>query len=121
MTYDEHQPDPTKTYYYAFRAVDNAGNSSSLVGDSGTTVLGVSTQATATPKAGGSTTIVLPKETAQGQVLPESTEASQQAGEVTEESKGAVESAKNKNRSTLLILAGVGFIGYLLYRKTRKS
>jgi hypothetical protein len=37
MTYDEHQPDPNKTYYYALRAIDKAGNSSSLVGDAGTT------------------------------------------------------------------------------------
>ena len=51
MTYDEHQPDPTKTYYYALRALDHAGNSSSLVGDGGTTT---STTGSTTPASGGS-------------------------------------------------------------------
>lgn len=120
MTYEDHGLDPNKTYYYAIRALDKAGNSSGLVGDAGTTVLGTSTQATTTPRT-SSKVVSLPKEEA-GQVLPESTEASKEA---VEEPKGAlggvVEFAKNRTKLTVLILAGVGFLGYLLYRKTRKS
>jgi hypothetical protein len=122
MTYDDHTPDSSKTYYYALRALDRAGNSSSLVGDAGTTVLGTSTQTTTAP--GTSSTVVnLPKET-QGEVLPESTEALNKEA-VTQESKGAVgkvvEFAKNRTKLTVLILAGLGLAGYLLYRKVRKG
>jgi hypothetical protein len=40
MTYDDHfTPDATKTYFYLIRALDHAGNSSSLVGEGGETVI----------------------------------------------------------------------------------
>jgi len=66
MSWDDNGLDPNKEYYYNIRALDKAGNSSSLVGDSGTTttVLGAST----TPISGGVVT-VLPKEKASGSVL----------------------------------------------------
>lgn len=120
MTYDEHQPDSSKTYYYALRALDKAGNSSSLVGDAGTTVLGTSTQATATPGT-SSKVVSLPKEEV-GQVLPESTGIPEEASEAP---RGVVNQvvqfAKNRTKLTVLILAGLGLAGYLLYRKARKS
>lgn len=120
MTYDDHTPDPAKTYYYALRALDKAGNSSSLVGDAGITVLGTSTQATVAPETSPSV-INLPDEKVQGEVLPESTEVPE---EVVEE-QGAVEKvlelAKNKTKLTVLIIAGIGLLGYLLYRRIRKS
>jgi hypothetical protein len=120
MTYDDHTPDSSKTYYYALRALDRAGNSSSLVGDAGTTVLGTSTQATTKP---GSTAkvVTLPKEETVGEVLPQSTEEPI----ATQAPKNAVEKvaefAKNRTKLTVLILAAIGFAGYLLYRKARKS
>lgn len=121
MTYDDHTPDSSKTYYYALRALDKAGNSSSLVGDAGTTVLGTSTQATVAPGT-SSKVVSLPREEVQGQVLPESTIAPE---EVSEGSKGVigevVQFAKDRTKLTVLILAGLGLAGYLLYRKARKS
>lgn len=121
MTYDEHPPDPNKTFFYALRALDKAGNSSSLVGDAGTTVLGTSTQATAVPGT-SSKVVSLPKEETQGEVLPESTVAPE---EVSEEPKGVigevVQFAKNRTKLTVLIIAAIGLAGYLLYRKARKS
>lgn len=66
MTYeDDFAPDAGKTYFYAIRALDHAGNSSSLVGDQGTTtqVLGASS----TPTSGKVT--VLPKEKGTGSIL----------------------------------------------------
>jgi predicted phage tail protein len=66
MTYEDHfTPDAGKTYFYVIRALDHAGNSSSLAGDAGETtqVLGTS----ATPASGKVT--VLPKEKGTGSVL----------------------------------------------------
>lgn len=64
MTYDDNfTPDANKTYFYAIRALDHAGNSSSLVGDSGTIASSTSSTsggvlgATTTPK---STIVVTP-------------------------------------------------------------
>lgn len=69
MTYDEHTPDPNKTYFYALRAIDKVGNSSSLVGDGSTTT--TTTTVTQTqPQNGVSEVRQLPKE-ATGQVLGE--------------------------------------------------
>jgi hypothetical protein len=73
MTYDDFfAPDPSKTYFYLIRALDHAGNSSSLAGDGGSTtyiqvqVLGSS----ATPAAKKTTTtVVLPKEKVTGTIL----------------------------------------------------
>lgn len=71
MTYDDHTPDPNKTYYYAIRALDKAGNSSSLVGDAGTTVTGT-VQGTSTASSGTEGKVsTLHKE---GEVLSKATE-----------------------------------------------
>ena len=62
-------PDNTKTYYYSLRAVDKAGNSSSLVGDGSATITTtIATQAQS--ENGVSEVRQLPKET-NGQVLGE--------------------------------------------------
>jgi len=69
MTYDEHTPDPNKTYFYALRAIDKVGNSSSLVGDGSTTT--TTTTVTQTqPQNGVGEVKSFPKE-ATGQVLGE--------------------------------------------------
>lgn len=70
MTYDDHfTPNAGKDYYYDIRAIDKAGNSSSLAGDgTGTTyveVLGESTSPT--PSSG--TVINISKEKATGSIL----------------------------------------------------
>ena len=69
MTYTTDIPDNTKTYYYSLRAVDKAGNSSSLVGDGSATITTtIATQAQS--ENGVSEVRQLPKET-NGQVLGE--------------------------------------------------
>lgn len=66
MTYEDHSvPLPGKTFYYNLRAIDKAGNSSSLVGDGGGTVTVVTTP---TPGASGEVTI-LPIEEQKGSIL----------------------------------------------------
>jgi hypothetical protein len=118
MTYDDHTPDGNKTYYYALRALDRAGNSSSLVGDVGTTT---TTTVSASPAASGSVSgtstgevKVLP---AEGEVLPAETTQPASAGMVQK----AADLAKNKTKLMVLILAGIVLTGYLLYRKLRKG
>ncbi|OGM55051.1 hypothetical protein A2985_01105 [Candidatus Woesebacteria bacterium RIFCSPLOWO2_01_FULL_43_11] len=73
MTHDDHySPDGNKTHYYNIRALDQAGNSSSLVGDGSTTTIVTST--TPTLSATGGTVQTLPKEEdqkAEGSVLSE--------------------------------------------------
>lgn len=70
--------DPTKDYYYVVRAVDKAGNTSSLIGDAElAAVLGISTTGTISQSSGSvpeGSVVTLPKEEPEGQVLEESTE-----------------------------------------------
>lgn len=123
MTYENHGLDPNKTYYYAIRALDKAGNSSGLVGDAGTITTTISTTPSASGSvlgASGSKVVVLPKE--KGEVLPAETETPQ---ETTQPSVGIVQKTadfvKNKTKLTVVILTGIGLLGYLLYRKLRKQ
>lgn len=70
MTYDDNfTPDANKTYFYAIRALDHAGNSSSLVGDGSTSVITI----TPSPVPGGGKVTILPKEG--GSVLGTSTKS----------------------------------------------
>ncbi len=71
MTYEDHSvPLAGKTFYYNLRAIDKAGNSSSLVGDGGETITVVITP---TPGVSGEQ-LILPTKEAAGSVL--GTEAS---------------------------------------------
>lgn len=118
MTFDDHfAPDAGKNYLYLIRAIDKAGNSSSLVGDGGGTVT-----VTTTPKPGtaGEKVTVLPAE-GQGEVLPAGTQAPQPTTAPQGVVQKAAQFAKNRTKLTVLILAGIGLVGYLLYRKLRKS
>lgn len=126
MTYDDNfSPDANKTYFYAIRALDHAGNSSSLVGDGGTTTT------SATPKAGvlGASTksagkvTSLPKE---GSVL--GTEASPTATPVsapdqTEQSGnvGATNWVMTHKKISLAILLILIAIGYGFYQFSKKN
>lgn len=68
MTYGDHVPDQNKTYYYAIRAIDKAGNSSSLVGDGSTSTIIVDEE----PSQTGSDSVTqLPREATGGQILGE--------------------------------------------------
>lgn len=64
MTYEDHfGADFSKTYYYILRAVDKAGNSSEIVGDTVT----ITTQVPPSPESGQVT--IFPKEAGQGSIL----------------------------------------------------
>jgi hypothetical protein len=61
MTYEDHfAPDSSRNYFYAIRALDHAGNSSSLAGDGSTTETTVVVQGTPRPASGSVT--ILPSE-----------------------------------------------------------
>lgn len=118
MTYDEHQPDPNKTYYYAIRAIDKAGNSSSLVGDSGTTVTTTTTTAT-TPSVGSTSTNVgqLPQED-DGSVL--GSEASPTGSPETTDTTTPA-SKKSINKTTLGVVLAIGILAFFLFRSFKKG
>ena len=113
---------PDKEYYYIVRALDKAGNSSSLVGDSQTTYQQVAPSTA--PSVAGTSVVQVPGEPA-GEVLKDSTEQAvapaQEAGPV----KAAVDAAvgKIKSNRTLGMLAigafGLGLISYFLFRRRR--
>lgn len=123
MTYDDNfAPDSSKTYYYAIRALDHAGNSSSLVGDGGTTT-------SATPIAGvlGATTkstskvTSLPKE---GSVL--GTEATPTATPVSSSDQtgqsgntGASNWIKTHKKISLGLAFGLIVVSYIVSKKRR--
>jgi hypothetical protein len=67
MSWDDNGLDANKDYFYMIRALDKAGNSSSLVGDAGITTTTQVLGATAAPVAKKVT--ILPKEKATGSVL----------------------------------------------------
>ena len=113
---------PDKEYYYIVRALDKAGNSSSLIGDSQTTYQQVAPSTA--PSVAGTSVVQVPGEPA-GEVLKDSTEQAvapaQEAGPV----KAAVDAAvsKIKSNKTLGMLAigafGLGLISYFLFRRRR--
>ena len=87
----------SRNYYYALRAIDNAGNASSVVGDSeitATTVLGASVTATPTP-----TTMGLPLAKVSPQTTPATEEGQILGGETSkaaEQKPGLVQTLNNK-------------------------
>lgn len=94
MTYDDSfTPDPNKNYFYALRALDKAGNSSSLAGDGSTTSTSSTTTSTPGPVGSvlgsNSTKVVqLPKE---GKVLGEEASPSPEAQSVETAKTGVVD------------------------------
>jgi len=119
MTYDDHySPDGNKTHYYDIRAIDQAGNSSSLVGDGSTTT----TTSTPTPAAGGGTVQVLPSEQGVGgSVLSKETSPS---AEPTTEPLGTVQAKATSSGLSRNRIVGIGalavLLGLLVYFFTRK-
>jgi len=117
MSWDDNGVSSDKTYYYIIRALDKAGNSSGLVGDSQTTtVLG-----TTAPSAGQAGQVqVLPKEKAVGgEVLPQSsTGEAEKAG--TAEGLGEAGSKVGKVLTGAAILAVLaGGIWYFVSKRKR--
>lgn len=123
MSWDDAGLDPNKTYYYIIRALDKAGNSSSLVGDAGT-VLGTTTVTTAASTGTGQgtegTVRALPQEEAQGEVLQEATEAPTETPQTLREAAGeAVDTIKASRTLTGIALAAflIGLAWYFLSRR----
>lgn len=120
LTYIDHfSPDASLNYFYAIRAVDRAGNSSSLTGDGSTNI--VTIYPSASPGTSGTVTR-LPKE-GSGSVLgtengPSSTPQSTAAS--TENSIGSRLTSSSKVK---WVLAGIGIIvlGIGIYFYFRKK
>lgn len=124
MSYDDSfAPDAGKTYYYAIRALDHAGNSSSLVGDAGTV------QGTPGPAVAGASTTrgtfgrvtILPEE-GQGEVLPAAT-VSPAPTETPVSEAGASAGILGGLSPAKKLALGLGVLallalGYYLYKKS---
>jgi len=120
---------PGKEYYFAIRAIDKAGNASSVVSDPETqvtagAVLGTSVSATPTSEV----VKLLPKEKKTGEVLGEekTEEATPSPTQAPQEEKGgvlgqAVKFAKDRTKLTVGIVAVLILAGYLGLRKFRSG
>jgi len=110
--------DPNKNYYYAIRALDKAGNASSLVADNV-----VTTYITPSPSIGSVNR--LPKEEpTPGEVLGQGDNLQEE--QITPPQnvvQKVVQFAKDRTKITVGILAGIGIIIYAIYRylRTRKK
>ena len=131
MTYnDSYSPDPTKNYFYAIRAIDHAGNSSSLSGDSGTTT---GTAGSGTPVPGGSSGSGISVPGSQGtggSVLgTEATPSPSSDSSPTSTTEEATQSANTglwnwimtHKKISLGVPAILLFLGYFGYRFTKKG
>lgn len=118
-----------KDYFYVIRAVDKAGNTSGLVGDSElAAVLGISTttvSATSTPTTGSSAVVAVPKDEPQGEVLEESTEIpTEQVVNMDKELENGIAKTVVKRISQSWILTAAiivafiaGFTSYFISRR----
>ena len=121
MTYSVNIPDTTKTYYYSIRAVDKAGNTSSLVGDGSTTTSSTVTQTPAQNTSSAVTT--LPKEgtSSNGQVLGD--EESIVDATTPEPADTLIEKIGEKLPSNKSFYIGLGLVvlAVILYRYFKRS
>jgi hypothetical protein len=123
MTYEDNfTPDASKVYYYAIRALDRAGNSSSLVGDAGETTQVLGTSATPTPE---SEVTSLPEEKATGSILgseatptPSAVATNEGAVAATAGALGWILTHKKISGVVGLVLLA---IAYYLYRAKKNS
>ena len=113
--------DPNKDYYYAIRALDKAGNASSLVADNV-----VTTYITPSPSIGGSVNQLPEEPEPTGEVLGQGDNLQENQG-MEAPSQNVVEKvvqfAKDRTKITVGIVAGIGIIIYAIYRylRTRKK
>jgi hypothetical protein len=110
--------DPNKNYYYAIRALDKAGNASSLVSDNV-----VTTYITPSPSIGGSVNQLPKEEPTPGEVLGQGDNLQENQG-IEAPSQNVVQKvvqfAKDRTKITVGILAGLGIIIYAIYGYLRK-
>lgn len=125
MTYEDiFAVDFSKTYFYDLRAIDYAGNSSSLVGDGSTT--STTTVTTATPKAGNGKVTQLPKEGTGGSILGSETGATpspateaDSTASATNTNPGIIKWILTHKKISLGIVFGLIIVSYFIFRKTR--
>lgn len=132
MTYnDNFSPDPNKTYFYDLRAIDKAGNSSSLVGDGETTTVYVTPTPGAAGTSGGGTTgsvTQLPAQEGQGgsvlgaEVTP-TPEAmmSEETPEVMSQSVSPLTWVMTHKKISLGVLAVLAVAGYFFFFRKRSN
>jgi len=120
MTHTVNVPDASKTYYYVIRALDKAGNSSSLVGDGGTSSTStVVTQNQPQTATNGKVTS-LPKE---GQILGEETDVTEEQTSVQNEGEKTVFdkiSSRIPYNKSLYIGGGLLILAVVLYLRFKK-
>jgi hypothetical protein len=125
IEWDNGSLDANKEYYYALRAIDKAGNASSLVGDAGV-IAGAVQGASTTAAVEKAATLPVEKvtEESQGQVLPAKTEAPapEVLGEKTSNiAQDVVQFAKDKTKITVGIGLGILLIvGLIVYISKKK-
>jgi hypothetical protein len=107
-----------KDYYYVIRAIDKAGNTSNLIGDSELVkVLGISTTSvSSTPSTTGKagSVVVLPKEgTGEGQVLNESTEVVEETVNTDKELESGVAKTIVKRITSSWLLSGAVILAFI--------
>lgn len=121
QSWDNVGMDPNKDYYYAIRAIDKAGNASSLVADNYSV-----TYITPSPTlTGGVTRLPQEESSDEGSVLAEEDEADMevQDEEVTDENiiEKVTTFAKERTKITVGIVAVVAGGLYLLYKRLSKK
>jgi hypothetical protein len=119
MTWDDVGLDPNVTYYYALRAIDKAGNSSSVVADPEVTATII--EETVTGGAAGEEVVLFPSGEETGQVLGEEEEDVEVV--VVEEPETAFDKAVDTLTGTTkgrIAAIGAFVIGLILYFFTRR-
>jgi hypothetical protein len=118
--------DSSKDHYFAIRAVDKAGNGSGIVSDVPGTIETSSTSVLGSTQSGVSGKVTsLPKED-NGEVLSEKTTETPSITSGSDSGVGSdveksiiqklIQFAKDRTKITLLILAGLGLLGFVLYK-----
>lgn len=122
MYWDNVGLDSNKDYYYAIRAIDKAGNASSLVSDNVTI-----TYITPAPSVSNGTVRALPKEEVEekGNVLGEGDESKEESVVTEDQGKNIIEKtvqfAKDRTKITVGIVAGLGIVLFIAYKFLKKK
>jgi len=123
LTWDD-GVDPTKEYYYYVRALDKAGNSSGLVGDTSTTTV-VSTPKPGISGTGGTGKVTqLPKEGGTGTILGIEASPSISPEAITgsvSTNPGLLKWILTHKKISLGVVIVLGLLGYAFYRRSKKS
>lgn len=126
---DNFAPNPSLTYYYYVRAIDHAGNSSSLVGDAGIVSSSTIQTSVITLPTTGKVTI-LPKEFGEGSILgveadlspePSSTPTSIPTITATDSDSGAIRWIATHKKISLSVAALLFILGYSIYHFTYRG